>query len=117
MPTGAPWRCFRTRKISLSAGCGKTVSRCMSSGGTPSTINRSQAGGTRNVRLTGMPAGTLCVTEVVPAVASGPEVIDYAGAFKKNLLAAGDGGLDLTLGDSPVVVELPPPSRRRAVSR
>ncbi len=73
------------------------------------------AGGTRNVRLTGMPAGTLCVTEVVPAVASGPEVIDYAGAFKKNLLG-GDGGLDLTLGDSPVVVELPPPSRRRAVS-
>lgn len=72
---------------------------------------------TREFRLSGVPATRAQVTELVPAASSGIEVDDYSTAFRTDTVAARAGALELTLGDSPVIVEILPPARRRAVSR
>ncbi|MHB0972354.1 MAG: hypothetical protein ACYC7A_22645 [Thermoanaerobaculia bacterium] len=74
-------------------------------------------GTTREFRLTGLPATVAQVTELVPAASSGTDVDDYSTAFRRDRLTVDAGALALTLTDSPVIVELLPSTKRRAVSR
>ena len=63
-------------------------------------------GKTTTVSLTGLAGSSAIVTEVVPKFSTGAEVTDYATAFNKNTAVVSGGSVSLTLGDSPVFVEV-----------
>lgn len=65
-------------------------------------------GDTLQVPLAGLSGSSATITVVVPSFVSGAEVTDYATAFSVTGATVDQGALTLTLGDSPVVVELVP---------
>ena len=56
--------------------------------------------------LSGLNGTSAVVTEVVPKFATGAEVTDYSSAFNTSTVALSGGSATLTLGDSPVLVEV-----------
>jgi hypothetical protein len=63
-------------------------------------------GKTVTVSLSGLAGSSAIVTEVVPKFSTGAEVTAYSAAFTKNTAAVSGGSVSLTLGDSPVLVEV-----------
>jgi len=70
-------------------------------------------GKTIGVALSGLNGKSAVVTEVVPKFSSGAEVADYASAFNSSTVTVSGGSATLTLGDSPVVVEVSPAAVKR----
>ncbi len=63
-------------------------------------------GKTMTVSLAGLAGSSAVVTEAVPKFSTGAEVTDYSSAFNKSTVAVSGGSATLTLGDSPVLVEV-----------
>lgn len=65
-------------------------------------------GKTKQVSLTGLQGNSALITEAVPKFASGKDVTDYNTAFKTETKSVAGGQVTVTLGDSPVFVEVLP---------
>jgi hypothetical protein len=63
-------------------------------------------GQTKQVTITGLQGNTATVTEAVPKFSSGKEVTDYNNAFKTETKPVTGGQVTISLGDSPVFVEV-----------
>ena len=63
-------------------------------------------GKTKQVTITGLQGSTATVTEAVPKFSSGKEVTDYSAAFKTETKTVTGGQVTISLGDSPVFVEV-----------
>ncbi len=63
-------------------------------------------GKTTQVTLSGLQGTSAVLTEVVPRFATGAEVSDYSVAFNRSTRTISSGSVTLSLGDSPVVVEV-----------
>ena len=63
-------------------------------------------GKTISVTLSGLNGTSAVVTEAVPKFATGAEVTEYSSAFNTGTVALSGGTATLTLGDSPVLVEV-----------
>jgi hypothetical protein len=57
-----------------------------------------------------MQGNVAMVTDVVPKFSTGKDVTDYAAAFDTLSLPISNGEMKLTLGDSPVFIEVVPAS-------
>ncbi|MBI5074430.1 MAG: Ig-like domain-containing protein [Nitrospirae bacterium] len=63
-------------------------------------------GNTKTISISGLPAGSVLVTEAVPKFSAGKDVTDYATAFRTETVAASNGTITLTVGENPVFVEV-----------
>jgi hypothetical protein len=63
-------------------------------------------GKTKQVAIKGLQGKSLIITEALPRYSTGKEVTDYLTAFTKEMGTLTDGQVTLTLGDSPVYMEV-----------
>ena len=62
-------------------------------------------GDTRSIPLRELPGSTVTVTSVVPNAELGRDVADYGRAFSVDELTITDSGVDVEVGEDPVIVE------------
>lgn len=63
-------------------------------------------GKTKQATITNIQGNSVLITEVVPMFSSGKDVTDYSTAFNKETKPVTTGQVTITLGDSPVFVEV-----------